>query len=100
MRNHKGGREKQDYKGFESIVRSVRAAIAKHGQTNILYLKGSGFTSQRSISEKNKLKLKSGEAEMVGTYAKGVATEHIIEDLVFVLGQIIDVDGAEKMRAA
>ena len=82
-------RKKKDYKGFEDIVKKVKDAIYKHGKTQVLYIKAVGFVVRRTISEKNQNLIDEGKAELVCSYVRGVTTEHIVDDCIWTLDEMI-----------
>ena len=82
------GRIKDDYKGFEDLVKRIKVNVNKSKGAKLTYIKGVGFKVFSKTSRKIDALLKSGKGELVGVYIPGITTDELVEDIIFLVDEI------------
>ena len=84
----KRGPKPQDLRGFDDLIKRVRASISRSPTVSVIYVKGKGFKVVTKVREYMQSLIDAGLAVVVGVYQKGVLAQHLVEDFVFMTDQI------------
>jgi len=79
-----------DMKGFDDLIRRVKAAISRMPLATVIYVKEKGFKVVTKISPNMQDQIDTNSAITVGFYRKGVPTEDLVEDFVFMTDKIAE----------
>ena len=77
-----------DQKCFTSLVWNVRSALYICPKALVIYVKDKGFKVVTVVKEYMQSLIDAGLAVVVGVYQKGEIAQYLVEDFVFMTGQI------------